>query len=154
MTRSLGKRNAFQLWDKLAFSVGSVLPAGYGTWSTLREEDRLKMLQNPKVHNRPHKSQPLFSVLSQMNPFHIIQSCLFKIRINIVLQSTPVPSKSFHPFCFFFRQFLYAFHISHKPPPIASFLILVYVMKITNYDAVQYAFLAKFVYVLFQRCGQ
>jgi hypothetical protein len=44
-------------------------------------EEFLNILWNPKVHFRVHKNPPLIPILSQMDPVHITQSCLFKIHI-------------------------------------------------------------------------
>jgi hypothetical protein len=51
------------------------------------------LLWNQKVHYHIHMISPLVPVLSQMNPFHILQSCSPKIHYNIVLQFMPRFSK-------------------------------------------------------------
>jgi hypothetical protein len=47
-----------------------------------------KILWNPKVHFRVHKSSPLAPILSQINLVHTIPSYLTKINFNIIHSST------------------------------------------------------------------
>jgi hypothetical protein len=43
-----------------------------------------RILRNPKVHHRVHKSPPLAPILSEIVPVHTIPSCLSKIYFSIV----------------------------------------------------------------------
>ena len=43
------------------------------------------ILWNPKVHCRIHKCPPTVLIPSQMNLFHVLRSCSFKVRFNTVL---------------------------------------------------------------------
>jgi hypothetical protein len=52
------------------------------------------ILWNPKVPCRFYKRPPPVAILSQISPVHLSPSShLLKIRLNIILPSTPTPSK-------------------------------------------------------------
>jgi hypothetical protein len=62
---------------------------------------------NSEVHCRVHKSPPIFHILCQLKPTHILTPYFFHIHFNIVPSSMPSFSKVSLPFRFTIKIFTY-----------------------------------------------
>jgi hypothetical protein len=62
------------------------------TWETAScaaTQELSRILWNPKVHCRVHKSPTLVSILSEISPVHTTQSYLTELHFNIIPPPTP-----------------------------------------------------------------
>jgi len=76
-------------------------------------QEFIRLLWNPKIHYRIHKSPPLVPVLSQMSPVHNFPPYFPKIHSNIILPSTPRSSEWSFPLKIFRPNFVCISHLSH-----------------------------------------
>jgi hypothetical protein len=87
------------------------------TDSCSADQDIPRLIWNPEVHYRVHKSPQLISILGQMHSVHTFRTCYPKIHSDIILPSTPRSPK------WFSNNYLVRIcHLSHVcyMPPISS----------------------------------
>jgi hypothetical protein len=85
-------------------------------------EELPRVLWNPKVHFRVHKSRPLAASLSQINPVHTTPSCLSKIDVLSTHLRLGLPSGLFPSG--FLTKTLYAFLFSPNRATCPAHFIL------------------------------
>jgi hypothetical protein len=131
------------------------LSPSWGAANCAATEELARILCNPKVHYRVHKSLLLAPMLRHINPIHTIPSCLSKIYFNIVTHlRLGLPSGLI--LSSFPTNILYAFLFSPfalQGPPISSFLtwlFYLYLEKSTGYEALLEVTMNYFQYAALQ----
>jgi len=73
-----------------------------------------RLLSNPKLNYRIDKYPPAVPILSQLNSVQIPTSDVLKIHLDIIISSTPGPSKRSLPFRFPNQNPVYTAPVPHK----------------------------------------
>jgi len=72
-----------------------------------------RLLWNPEAYYCVHKNLPLVPVLSHMYPVHIFPRCIFKIRSNLIILSTPINQLVRKCYIYFHKCFRYCIDSSY-----------------------------------------
>ena len=110
-------------WEASRFPAGQEIP---------------RILWNPKVHYRIHKSPPLVSVVGKIKPVHVLPKDFFKVHLRLDLPSALFPSRFSTKPCMKLSCPPYvpqALAISFDQPDIRSANIIIIIIIMWSYSS-------------------